>query len=108
MVINTLIRQDTYTAAANGTAYFHAGLAMKYFAVQAKGTGAAATAWDMRLEGSIDGTNYTQLLAHATVDGDGVTKWLSTASPCLYFRSRCASITLGGATNVVVTILGTP
>ena len=99
-------RSDTYTAAANGTTVTVTDRSIKYFAIQCKGTAAGATAWSIVLEGSLDGTNFTTIATHATADLDGTVKNVSAAFPVNYFRSRCASITLGGATNVVTTILG--
>ena len=107
-------RSDTYTTAANGTQVNTALQPVKHFGLQVKGTGAAATAWNIILEGSLDGTNYTQILQHATTgnsppfgeSADGVTLWVQ-AGPFLYFRSRsAATLTLGSATNVVATIVG--
>lgn len=107
-------RSDTYTATGNGTQVDVSTKPCKRFALQVKGTSAAATAWNIILEGSLDGTNYTQILQHATsgnnppfgAQGDGTTMWVE-AGPFLYFRSRSAStLTLGSATNVVATIVG--
>lgn len=100
-------RSDTYTAAANGTTVNISTHSRQYFAIQVKGTGAAATAWEVVLEGSLDGTNFTTILTHKnTTQADGEVLWLTVPAMCLYFRSRCVSITLGGATNVIATILG--
>jgi hypothetical protein len=83
------------------------GYPLGYFAVQVKGTGAAATTWDVRLEGSLNGTNFSQILAHTNTTGDGAVLWSgATSSVSRYFRSRCAGLVLGTATNVVVSILG--
>lgn len=101
-------RADTYITTGNGTTINASTAPIKQFAVQVKGTGAGAGAWDVRLEGSLDGTNFTQIIQHTNVDTDGAVKWqvAGISSPILYFRSRCAGLTLGGATNIVVTILG--
>lgn len=107
-------RSDTYTTATNGTQVDVSTKPCSTFSLQVKGTGAAATAWNIILEGSLDGTNYTQILQHATsgntpplgAQGDGTTMWVQ-AGPFLYFRTRSAStLTLGSATNVVATIVG--
>lgn len=99
-------RSDTYTVAANGTTIDCSTNPLKCFSIQVKGTGAAATAWDVVLEGSLNNVNFTTIVSHGTADLDGTTKSFATPFPVLYLRSRCASITLGGATNVVATILG--
>lgn len=101
-------RSDTYTSVATGVAVDVTTGPLTRFAIQVKGTGGAPVLWDIRLEGSLDGVNYTQLIQHTNTDGDGTVK--STGSmgfPCLYFRSRATgSFTLGGASNIVATILG--
>lgn len=100
-------RADTYTGTGNGTTVTATSAPISVFAIQVKCTGVAATSWDVRLEGSLDGVNFTQILAHTNVTGDGVVLWLgAVTSPCLYFRSRCVGLVLGAATNIVATILG--
>lgn len=111
MVPSFSTRSDTYTTTANGTQVNAATKPCTKFSLQVKGTGAAPTAWNIILEGSLDGTNYTQILQHSNAnplgaDTDGATVW-TDAGPFLYFRSRsAATLTLGSATNVVATIVG--
>ena len=101
-------RSDTYSATGNGVTVDVSATPLKSFAVQVIGTGAAASLWDIRLEGSLDNVNFTQILQHTNTTGDGVVLYSgATLYPSLYFRSRCAGLTLGAATNVVVKILGT-
>lgn len=97
---------DTFTVAANGTIVDARSTPVKYFSVQVKGTGAAATAWSVVVEGSLNGVQFTTLLTHGTADGDGATKPLSVATPCSYFRARLVSVTLGSATDVKASVLG--
>lgn len=99
-------RADTFAATGNGTTLNCSTNPEKLFSIQVKGTGAAATAWTVVLEGSLDNTNFTTLLTHQTADGDGTLKSITAPAPILYFRSRCSALTLGGASNVVTTILG--
>ena len=103
-------RADTFTGAGNGTQLDLSVRPCKAFALQVKGTGASPGAWSIVLEGSLDGTNYTTMLTHVSgTNSDGAVAWSSAAlMPALYVRSRCVSLTLGGATNVVATILGVP
>jgi hypothetical protein len=99
-------RVDTYTVAANGVTVALAR-PLSNFSIQCKGTGAAPTTWDIRLEGSLDGTNFSEILRHRNAVGDG--NVLSTGAlrnPILFFRSRAQAITLGGASDIVTTILG--
>lgn len=100
-------RADTYTGAANGTTVTLTTYPVRDMAIVVKGTGAPATTWDIRLESSLDGTNFTQVLQHTNTTGDGIVLYSgSNDYPSLYIRSRCAAVVLGGASNVVVTILG--
>lgn len=99
-------RSDTYTADGNGTVIDMSTKPVCKFAIQAKGTGAAPTAWDVRLEGSLNNVNWTQVLQHTNLDNDGDVKWTTTDFPVLYMRSRMTGLVLGTATNMVVRILG--
>jgi hypothetical protein len=113
--IDRYTRQDTFTVAANGTTVDASAQGAKQFSLQVKGTGAAATAWVVVLEISLDNANWTIVLTHRSDESgyvyaavDGQTIPLPYAAPCLYFRTRLVSITLGSATNVVATLLGMP
>ena len=95
----------TTTAFSTVTARGHA---FKYYSVQVSGKGAAASAWDVRLEGSLDGANYTLIMTHQTADADGTVK-VSTSPvifPALSFRARINSVTLGSATGLNITAVG--
>jgi hypothetical protein len=100
-------RQDTFVAVGSGNTVNKSTAPIARFGLQIKGTGAAATAWDVVLEGSLDGINFSTILEHTSLVGDGQIMWSGPLdSPCLYFRSRVVSLTLGSATNIVATILG--
>lgn len=105
-------RSDTYTGAGNGTSLDVSAQGMKHFGVQVKGTGAAAGAWAVVLEVSLDGVNYTVLITHGSAespaDADGAVKWFTSPVVGLYFRSRVVSLSLGSASNIVVTIAAKP
>lgn len=97
---------ETFTAIADGE-IATTNRSPKYFAVQVAGTDGTPTAWDARLEGSIDGVNFTQIMAHTQADGHKLIKWGgSLAFPVTHFRVRVLGLTLGPATNIVVTALG--
>src|SRR3990167_4927755 len=97
---------DTYTVAGNGAVIFTAHVASR-FSIQVVGTAAAATAWNVRLEGGLDGVNFTTILTHTDITGDGVMLFSgATQYPARYIRSRCVSLTLGSATDIVVYICG--
>lgn len=74
-------------------------------AVVAQGSGAATGAWSVNLEASVDQSSWTVVGNHGTADGDGIIKWF-TAKPALYYRFNVVSLTLGGATKIVLTFLG--
>lgn len=104
-------RSDTYTTAANGTTVDRSASPISRVAMQVKGTGAAPTAWNVVLEGSLNNAQFTTILEHSNAGefrnaADGETVYVDTGAPWLYFRSRLVSITLGSATNVVATIVG--
>lgn len=100
-------RSDTFTGAANGVAVDVSSIPCDHFTLQLTGTGATPSAWSVVLEGSLDGTTYTTLVTHQNgIETNGQTKTFSIAAPVKYFRSRCVSVTLGGASNLVVQILG--
>lgn len=98
---------DAYTAAGNGTTA--SGFTFTtWYAIQVVGTGAAATSWDVKLEASIDGVNFTTVITHTQVDLDGTVKWSGANHfPAPFFRSRCAAVVLGGATDITVYVYGT-
>lgn len=100
-------RVDTYVSTSSGVIISCTSGAARSFGVLVVGTAAAADLWDVRLEGSLDGVNFTQIMQHTTQTGNSVHLWSgSVLSPSLYIRSRCATLTLGSASNIVVTILG--
>lgn len=104
-------RSDTYTTAANGTTMDMSTRPCRRFAIQVKGTGAAASAWNVVIEGSLNNSQFTTILEHSNAGefrnaADGETVYVDSNAPWLYFRSRLVSITLGSATNVVATIVG--
>lgn len=106
---NFAFQQETFTVAANGTTVDISIRPCLYWALQVTGTGAAATAWDVRLEVSLDGVGWTGIIQHTQTDLNGITKNLGLATigaPGRFFRIRLNSITLGSATNVVCRAIG--
>lgn len=101
-------RADTYTTADDGTTVDRSTAPVSKFALQVVGTGDVPIAWDVRLEGSLDGTNWVEILRHTSSDGNKAIISTPSPFPVLYLRSRCEALTLGLATNVVVTLLGMP
>ncbi|MBI4151814.1 hypothetical protein HY496_02485 [Candidatus Woesearchaeota archaeon] len=100
-------RTDYYTAVATGVSVNVANNPMKCFSMQIKGSGVSANAWEVRLEGSLDGNNYASILQHTNTTGDGEVLYTGASlHPSLYFRSRVVSLNLGSAAQIAVTILG--
>ena len=97
---------DTFTAVGVGVTQV-ALSGVKSYSIQVKGTGGTPTAWNVRLEVSLNNVDFTTVLTHNTAVGNAVVV-ASTATlfPALFFRSRVQSLTLGPATNIVVEILG--
>lgn len=93
------------TAASNGTVLDFTTDPQKMFAVVAKMQGDTAT-FDVRLEASLDNSNWTELLAITNVSpGDGKLGF-AIDKPTLYLRYRVAGITRTTGT-LDITILAT-
>lgn len=107
--LDKVTRQETFTTTANGTAQDVSAQGFSRFAIQVKQTG-TVTSWTIEAQVSLDGTNYVSVLSHTKAgDGDGGIVFSGpNRYPALYFRASCTAITLGGGTNVVVTIVGMP
>jgi hypothetical protein len=81
---------------------------MSSFTMQVKGVPSAATLWEVALEGSIDGTSFSQIMKHTTLMGDGENLYSGTTLfPVNYFRINTVILTLGAATSIIVNLLGT-
>lgn len=97
---------DTFTTTGNGVTIDSHLAPLKIFSLQVVITG-TITAWDVRLEGSLDNVNFTQILQHTNTTGNGVTVYSgSLLSPSLYFRSRCSGFTGLGGSSLNAIILG--
>lgn len=84
---------------------------VKHWALQVKGVGAAASSWDVRVEGSLDGVNFSPvpLAANVTGNGDGAIVGSSTAAatvPVTFARVVIKAVSLGSATGLTVSALG--
>lgn len=100
-------RTDNYAAAGTGTTVNVSSSPLRTFSVQVTGTGASATSWDVLLEGSLNGVNFTTLMEHTEALGNGVALFSGTnLQPVLYYRSRVVAVTLGAASAIAVTALG--
>lgn len=104
--LNYVNRQDTFTAAGNGTTVDVSTKPLKSFAITGAQTG-TVTSWTLILEGSLDGTNFTTMVTHTNVIGNNVIVFSgANLYPVMYIRVRCSAIVLGVGTSVTSTILG--
>src|SRR3990167_8944003 len=76
----------TFSAgAASDTTIDVSDAPMKYYALQV-GSSVGVATWDVRVEGSLDGTNFTQIVQHETADGADLIQFGSSASPVSFVR----------------------
>lgn len=102
---SSFIHTDTLSTATNGVSQdVGVGNLVKTFAIVAKGTGAAPTTLALNLEVSLDSTNWTVLLTVNQANDGIITSTGDVLFPARYFRCDITSLTLGGASNIVVTI----
>jgi hypothetical protein len=98
----------TYTGTGTG-AILSTTLSFDQYALQVQVTGTSTlTLWNVVLEGSLDGVNFSTILISTHLLGQGVIWGSSLTVPTLYIRSRVVSLALGSATNIIVTIMGRP
>ena len=104
------VHRDTFTTTGNGVAQNIIGTPRTKFTLKVIGTDAIPTAWSVVLEGSLDDSNYTTILTHTSaVETNGELKFSGASNfAVIFFRSRVVSLTLGAATNIVVSTYATP
>lgn len=101
------IRSDVYTTSGTGVIVNVSTTPLKTYSLEVKGTGASATSWTVVIEGSLNGFDFTPIMTHTDSIGDGIIIFSGASLfPSLYIRSNCNALSLGSATNIVVTILG--
>lgn len=101
-------RSDIYTTTpTSGTVVDVNKVPCNRFAIQVVGVGGTPTVWTVILEGSLEGTLFTEIGQHNnTNDTINKMRWFSAPTAVKYFRSRISALTLSGATNVTVYIVG--
>lgn len=105
--LSSMMRTDNFTTTGTGVVVDAANIPVKSYSVQVTSVGLAASSWDVRLEGSLDGIKYTQILQHTTASGDGAVVYSGASmAPSTFFRSRVAGLLLGTATSINVSIIG--
>jgi len=75
------------------------------WALQVSGVGAAATAWTVNLELSLDGVTFQQVLQHMTTTLNGGMLYVS-GKHALVAQLFVASVTLGAASGLALTAIG--
>lgn len=103
--VSSFIHADTFSTVTTGaTQDVGAGNLVKTYSIVVKGTVVAPTLSTVNLEVSLDGTNWTVLLTVLqTLDGI-MTATGDVLVPARFFRSNTTALTLGSATNIVVTV----
>jgi threonine dehydrogenase-like Zn-dependent dehydrogenase len=98
-------RTDTFTATGTGTPVTITAASMDTWALQVNATNGPATSFTVALEGSLDGIDYSTILSTTSTEG---VIWGATdfRRAVLYFRINVTALVLGGATNIVVTVVG--
>jgi hypothetical protein len=103
--LNFIIKTDTFTTTGNGTTYDFSKDPKSKFSIQVSTTG-SVLAWGITLQGSLDGTNFTDILNHTHIIGNNKIVFSGNSfTPCLYFRTVCTTLNLGTGTNIIATIL---
>lgn len=95
VALSPIRSSEERNATGAGTAVFVGGRTT--YALQVTGVGGAASAWDVRLEGSLDGSAWQTILTHVTVSGDGALVFGgANRFPIDQARINVSALTLGG------------
>ena len=95
----------TFTATATGAAQDLTANPKKDWSLQCTTVGGTVTTWTVNLQVSLDGVNYTTILAHTNSTGTGVVTCTTSAVPALYYRVD-ATLALGTGTGLLVNVAG--
>lgn len=97
---------DTYTTPASGSTIDGSTVLFTQFTLAVSKTGPVVS-WEVVVEGSLDGAQFTPILGHTDTTGDGVAMFSGALNaPCLYFRTRCVNIVLGSGTSITANVVG--
>ena len=105
-VVDFVVTNDNYTVPATGSSYTNE-IPHRSFAVQVIGVGNTPTAWNVVLEGSIDGTHFTPFLTHTQTLGETILWSSANQYASITYRTKLVSVTLTPATSLTVTVLAT-
>jgi hypothetical protein len=101
------VNTDTYTTTGTGTIMSLTTNPLLKYAIQVTGTGGTPISWNVLLEGSLDGVNFTTILTHTGLLGNAIILYSGASLyPNLYVRTHCTALVLGLASNIVVTCVG--
>ena len=107
VALSPTLTTEVYTGITPGIIQDVSAFPHKYFTLQVVGGGAAATAWTVKIEGSLDGVNFSEIAQHTEADGNGAVLWAgANIAASAYFRTNVTALTLGAATDITVYALG--
>lgn len=99
------IYDEVFTSTGAGDIIDFSNRPMKHFAIKVKTSG-VVTAWVVRLQVDLEGTDWTTIASHTTANGSGQTIFVSTPSPSLFVRANCTTLDLIPGGNITVKIIG--
>ena len=77
----------------------------QHVALQVSEMGGTATSWTVTLQGSLDGSTWTDLTTHTRAsEGNGKTKWV-VDKPCTFYRVYLTAVVLNTATHLKINLL---
>lgn len=95
---------ETFTSVSNGTT-ITPDVFITCFSLQVTSVG-TITSWTVKLQSSIDGTNFVDILTVSDTDGLN-TPFFINGKCSKYFRVICSAITLGAGTSITARVLAT-
>ena len=102
-----VVQTDVFTGTGNGTLIDVSSRPLKHFSLFVTAAGGTPTSWDVRLDGALNGVDFTSILTHTGVVGLGLTLFTNAnVTPVLWLRARVAALVLAPATSLTVGILG--
>lgn len=99
---NFMARSDVFNNVRAGRIIDCSLNPLQNFSLQVSGD-KEPTSWNVSLEGSLDGVNFSNIATH-TISFGGVV--YSNLKPIFYFRANVKELILGQASEISVTIIG--
>lgn len=108
MPARSLKQYESFAASGSGSIKDLSIEPGRLYSLQVKGHSAAASAWNVELQVSNDGVNFTQIATHVSgSQADGLTVF-AVDKPACFARAVCNSVTLGSAGSLDVNWLAVP